>query len=109
MMIKFNQEDYADVIETYEDGAMDYCLAVLNGEIIAGELIQYACLHHLNDLQLIGNDESFPYIYSAKRSEGMVKFASLVPDVSYDKILPLPQFQKFIYSMIQGWINPDVQ
>lgn len=108
-MIEFNREDYADVIETYKDDAMTYCLDVLEGRLLAGELIQYACLRHLNDLKRIDSDESFPYIYSTKRANGMIKFASLVPDVSSDKILPLPEFQKFIYSMIQGWINPKVQ
>lgn len=77
-MIEFNREDYADVIETYQDDAMTYCLNVLTGKIIAGELIQFACLRHLKDLQRIDNDSELPYVYSSKRAQGMVKLASFI-------------------------------
>lgn len=77
-MIDFKREDYADVIEAYQDDAMMYYLNVLTGKIIAGELIPFACLRHLKDLQRIDNDSEFPYVYSVKRAQGMVKFASFI-------------------------------
>lgn len=100
--MKFNKKDYQDVISNYHDDAMDYCLDVLEGRILAGKLIKLACLRHLKDLKRIGN-ESFPYDYSVDKAKGMVNFASMIPDVSADKVLPLAKFQVFIYSMIEGW------
>lgn len=107
-MIKFNEKDYKNVIAHYHDQAMNYCLSVLNGEIVAGELIQYACLRHLNDLKRIDNDESFPYIYLTKRAEGMIKFAEMIPDVNTGEYRPLAGFQKFILSMMEGWGDPEI-
>lgn len=101
-MSEFNKKKYQDVINKYNDGAMQYCLDVLEGRLLAGKLIKLACLRHLNDLQKIGSKD-FPYIYSVSKAQGMVNFASMIPDVSADKCLPLAQFQIFIYSMIEGW------
>ncbi|MFT8557895.1 terminase large subunit [Liquorilactobacillus hordei] len=100
--MKFNRVDYQDVISNYNDGAMGYCLDVLEGRLLAGKLIKLACLRHLKDLKRIGN-ENFPYDYSVNKAKGMVNFASMIPDVSADKVLPLAKFQVFIYSMIEGW------
>lgn len=77
-MIDFNRKDYSDVIDTYADDPMGYCLNVLEGRIVAGELIRYACLRHLRDLQRIENDPEFPYVYSVKRAQGMVNLASFI-------------------------------
>ncbi|KRL99754.1 terminase [Liquorilactobacillus satsumensis DSM 16230 = JCM 12392] len=85
---------------------MDYCLDVLEGRLLAGKLIKLACLRHLQDLKKIGNN-NFPYEYSADKAQGMVNFAQMIPDVSADKVLPLAKFQKFIYAMIDGWIDTE--
>lgn len=100
--MKFNKKDYEDVISKYNDGAMEYCLDVLEGRLLAGKNIKLACLRHLKDLQKIGSKD-FPYDYNVEKAEGMVNFASMIPDVSADKVLPLAKFQIFIYSMIEGW------
>jgi phage terminase large subunit-like protein len=107
-MIKFNKEDYTKEIAQYDDDAMQYCLDVLEGRILAGELIQYACLRHLKDLKRITTDDSFVYKYDAERAKGMIKFAELIPDINTGKYRPLAGFQKFILSEMNGWGDPTI-
>ena len=104
----FNRANYSDVIKKYNDDAMKYCLDVLENRLTAGKLIKLACLRHLNDLKRVDNDKGFKYIYSVDKARGMINFAQLIPDVSADRCLPLASFQKFIYSMLQGWIDPSI-
>ncbi|MCT4380620.1 terminase, partial [Leuconostoc pseudomesenteroides] len=42
--------DYADVIQKYgaNEPSIEYCLKVLNGEIIAGQKIKFAVKRHMN-------------------------------------------------------------
>ena len=107
-MIEFNKEDYTREIAQYDDDAMQYCLDVLEGRIVAGELIQYACLRHLKDLKRITTDNSFVYKYDAERAKGMIKFAELIPDINTGKYRPLAGFQKFILSEMNGWGDPTI-
>ncbi|WP_311408368.1 terminase large subunit [Liquorilactobacillus uvarum] len=101
-MMKFNRSKYIKVISKYNDSAMNYCLDVLENRLLACKNIKLACLRHIKDLQKIGTN-GFHYDYSMSKAEGMLNFAAIIPDVSADKCLPLAQFQKFIYSMIEGW------
>lgn len=107
-MIEFNRENYTLEIAQYDDDAMKYCLDVLEGRIVAGELIQYACLRHLKDLKRITTDDSFVYKYDAERAKGMIKFAELIPDINTGKYRPLAGFQKFILSEMNGWGDPTI-
>lgn len=107
-MIEFNREDYTREIAQYDDDAMKYCLDVLEGNIVAGELIQYACLRHLKDLKRITTDDSFVYKYDAERAKGMIKFAELIPDINTGKYRPLAGFQKFVLSEMNGWGDPTI-
>ena len=107
-MIEFNKEDYTREIAQYDDDAMQYCLDVLEGRIVASELIQYACLRHLKDLKRITTDNSFVYKYDAERAKGMIKFAELIPDINTGKYRPLAGFQKFILSEMNGWGDPTI-
>lgn len=107
-MIQFNREDYTLEIAQYDDDAMKYCLDVLEGRIVAGELIQYACLRHLKDLKRITTDDSFVYKYDAERAKGMIKFAELIPDINTGKYRPLAGFQKFVLSEMNGWGDPTI-
>lgn len=103
-MTKFNRKDYSDVIEKYNDDAMEYCLEVLEARILAGKLIKLACLRHLDDLKRIGSDE-FNFDYDLKKARGIINFANIVPDVSGAVDFHIAKFQKFIYSTIWGWKN----
>lgn len=99
--------NYQTIINQYDDPAMDYCLAVLNGKILAGELIVLACERHIKDLARIKNDDSFHYEYSVEKAEGIINFAELIPDVSTGKYFKLAQFQRFILSELEAWTSTE--
>lgn len=104
-MIKLS--NYQTIINQYSDPAMDYCLDVLNGKILAGELIVLACERHIKDLARIKNEDSFHYDYSTDKAEGVINFAELIPDVSTGKHFKLAKFQRFILSELEAWTNTE--
>lgn len=101
--------DYADVIEKYgaDEPSIEYCLKVLNGEIIAGEKIKFATKRHMNDLQKTIRDDNYEYEYKPKLVSKILKFASLLKDVSTGENFKLVSFQKFILSQLVGWWHVD--
>lgn len=99
--------NYQTIINEYDDRAMQYCLNVLSGKIIAGELIKLACERHIKDLARIKNDEDFNYTYSTDMAEGIINFAELIPDVSTGKFFKLAQFQAFILSELEAWTSTE--
>ena len=101
--------DYADVIEKYgaDEPSIEYCLKVLNGEIIAGEKIKFAVKRHMNDLQKIIRDDNYEYVYKPQLVTKILKFSSLLKDVSTGENFKLVSFQKFILSQLVGWWNVD--
>ncbi|WP_260850004.1 terminase TerL endonuclease subunit [Leuconostoc mesenteroides] len=101
--------DYADVIQKYgaNEPSIEYCLKVLNGEIIAGEKIKFAVQRHMNDLQKTIQSETFQYVYKPKLVTKILKFSSLLKDVSTGENFKLVSFQKFILSQLMGWWHVD--
>ncbi|MDC2815425.1 terminase large subunit, partial [Leuconostoc suionicum] len=101
--------DYADVIEKYgaTDPSIDYCLKVLSGQIITGKKITQAVKRHMNDLQKTIQDSTYQYIYKPKLVDKILKFSSLLKDVSTGENFELVSFQKFILSQLVGWWNVD--
>lgn len=101
--------DYADVIEKYgaDEASIEYCLKVLNGEIIAGEKIKFSVKRHLNDLQKTIRDDNYEYVYKPQLVTKILKFSSLLKDVSTGENFKLVSFQKFILSQLVGWWNVD--
>ncbi|MGL5898608.1 MAG: terminase large subunit domain-containing protein, partial [Lactobacillaceae bacterium] len=100
---------YADVIEKYgaKEPSIEYCLKVLNGEIITGKKITQAVKRHMNDLQKTMKDDSYEYVYKSKLVDKILKFSSLLKDVSTGENFELVSFQKFILSQLVGWWNID--
>ena len=100
---------YADVIDYYgaDEPSIEYCLKVLSGEIIAGEKIIFAVKRHMSDLQKTLNDETFQYVYKPKLVIKILKFSSLLKDVSSGENFKLVSFQKFILSQLVGWWHVD--
>lgn len=90
-------------IDKYNDDAMQYCVNVLSGKLLAGKLIKEACQRHILDLER----KNAPFYYNMDRAKGMLAFAELIPDVSSGKRFPLAGFQKFILSEIEGWRDKD--
>lgn len=101
--------DYQDVIEHFgaDEPSINYCLKVLNGEIVAGKKIKFAVARHMNDLQHSLNDSQFEYEYKPKLVQKVLKFSSLLKDVSTGEQFKLVSFQEFILSQLIGWWHID--
>lgn len=100
--------DYRDVILKYgTDPSVEYSLKVLNGEIIAGKKIVWAVKRHMNDLQKALNDDQYEYVYKPELVNKIIKFSSLLKDVSTGEQFELVSFQKFILSQLVGWWHID--
>lgn len=100
--------DYSDVILKYgTDPSVEYSLKVLNGEIIAGQKIVWAVKRHMNDLQRALNDDQYEYVYKPELVNKIIKFSTLLKDVSTGEQFELVSFQKFILSQLVGWWHVD--
>lgn len=101
--------NYQDVIEHFgaDEPSINYCLKVLNGEIVAGKKILFAVNRHMNDLQRSLNDSQFEYEYRPKLVQKVLKFSSLLKDVSTGEQFKLVSFQEFILSQLIGWWHID--
>lgn len=101
--------DYTDVIQKYgaDEPSIEYCLKVLNGEIITGEKIKFAVNRHMSDLQKNIQDDNYEYVYKPQLVNKILKFSSLLKDVSTGENFKLVSFQKFILSQLIGWFNVD--
>lgn len=101
--------EYSDVIQKYgaDEPSIEYCLKVLSGEIIAGEKIKFAVKRHMNDLQKTARDDNYEYVYKPQLVTKILKFSSLLKDVSTGENFKLVSFQKFILSQLVGWWNVD--
>ena len=103
----YRKLDFSEIRKKYTDPGTRYAFDVLDGKIISGYIIQLACFRHLRDLQRQGRDE-FPYYYSLPHFKNFLKFASLVPNIDdLSRPLELMDWQKFIFSQIEGWRSLD--
>ena len=95
--------DYTDVIQKYgaDEPSVEYCLKVLNGEIIAGEKIKFAVKRHMNDLQKTIRDDNYEYVYKPQLVTKILKFSSLLKDVSTGENFKLVSFQN---SFCLSWL-----
>lgn len=101
--------DYSDVIQKYGENepSIEYCLKVLSGEIVAGQKMTQAVKRHMNDLKKTIQDSTYQYIYKPKLVSKIIRFSSLLKDVSSGENFQLVSFQKFILSQLVGWWNID--
>ena len=103
----YRKLDFSEIRKKYTDPGTRYAFDVLDGKIISGYIIQLACFRHLRDLQRQSQDE-FPYYYSLPHFKNFLKFASLVPNIDdLSQPLELMDWQKFIFSQIEGWRSLD--
>lgn len=99
--------DFSAIRKKYNDPGTKYAFDVLDGKIISGYPIKLACFRHLRDLERQGQ-EDFPYRYSMQHFKNFLKFANLVPNIdNLDEPLELMDWQKFIFSQIEGWQTLD--
>lgn len=101
--------DYSDVILKYgaTEPSIEYSLKVLNGEIVAGKKIVWAVKRHMSDLQKTIQDDNYEYVYKPQLVTKILKFSSLLKDVSTGESFKLVSFQKFILSQLVGWWHVD--
>ncbi|WEZ96344.1 terminase large subunit (plasmid) [Lactiplantibacillus plantarum] len=81
---------------------MQYCNAVLSGEIVANNKIKLACQRELSDRERINNDDDFNYYFDNKQALKAIKFMSLIPKTDGTK-LEMALFQKWIIGELYGW------
>lgn len=98
----YHSVDFTEVKANYTDPGTAYCFKVLNEEIITGYAIKLACFRHLRDLQRQDTEE-FPYRYSVKEVDNILKFAAICPEIKTKKPVKLMDWQKFILAMLIGW------
>lgn len=91
--------------------AQGYVRGVLDGSILAGELIRQACERHQRDVARIGTP-GWPYVYDLDAAERAVRFSTRFPHVKgrwaakHELFSPEP-WQCFWYCSIFGWLNAD--
>ena len=98
----YRKIDFTKIRQNYTDPGTAYCFKVLDGELITGYAIKLACFRHLRDLQR-QNTEDFPYYYSIKEVDNILKFAAICPEIKTKKPVKLMEWQKFILAMLIGW------
>lgn len=87
-----------------KDFGTHYAKLIVSGKIPASKLTKLAAKRHLNNLEQ-AKSEDYPYKYDYEKANKVIKFIEMLPDVSTGKPIPLALFQKFIISMIYGWIS----
>lgn len=103
---EYQKLDFKGIKKQYTDPGTKYAFDVLDGKIQSGYMIKLASFRHLRDLQRQGNSD-FPYTYSIKEAEKLLKFAAICPNVDTGEPTKLMDWQKFIFSMLLGWRNAE--
>jgi phage terminase large subunit-like protein len=98
--------DCSAIRQQYTDAGTQYALDVLDQKTTTGYLIKLAAFRHIRDLQRQGSVD-FPFAYSVKRVDQVLKFASICPNVDTGEPTKLMSWQKFIMAMLIGWRNDD--
>lgn len=99
---------YDQIAEHYRDPGTVYSFQVLEGETLAGQDIKLAAFRHLQDLARAESSQAdFPFHYSIDKCREVLGFASLCPDPSTGRPLPLAQWQKALLCWSQGWRNEN--
>ncbi|WP_288503897.1 terminase large subunit [uncultured Leuconostoc sp.] len=96
--------DFSDVRTKYHDKGTVYAFNVLDEVIVTGYFIKLAAFRHLRDLQRQG-DADFPYKYSVKQANNILKFAKIAPNVDTGEPTKLMDWQEFIMTQLIGWRN----
>ena len=98
--------DFSDVRTKYHDKGTVYAFNVLDEVIVTGYFVKLAAFRHLRDLQRQG-DADFPYKYSVKQANNILKFAKIAPNVDTGEPTKLMDWQEFIMTQLIGWRTLD--
>lgn len=103
---QYNTIDFSNVKMRYTDKGTRYAFDVLDENVKTGYLIKLAAFRHVRDLQR-QNDSDFPYKYSMKQANNILKFAKVAPNVDTGEPTKLMDWQEFIMAQLIGWRNLD--
>lgn len=106
MIEEYKSINFSEVINKYQDKGTQYAVSVLEGKIESGYLIKLAAFRHLRDLQRQG-DNDFPFKYSVKQANNILKFAKIAPNVDTGEPTKLMPWQEFIMTQLIGWRSLD--
>lgn len=97
---------YDAIAEKYRDPGTVYAFQILEGQIIAGHDVKLQAFRHLQDIARVESKQAdFPFHYSLDKCREVLGFASLCPDPSTGRPLPLALWQKALLCWSQGWRN----
>lgn len=98
------QDKYVDIRKKYRDAGTKYAFDVLDGNILAGYMIQLSAFRHIQDLRRSEEgDPEFEYHYDVKAANKILNFAKIFPDVDTKVPMPLMAWEKFVLSQMVGW------
>lgn len=103
---QYNTIDFSNVKMRYTDKGTRYAFDVLDENVKTGYLMKLAAFRHVRDLQR-QNDSDFPYKYSMKQANNILKFAKVAPNVDTGEPTKLMDWQEFIMAQLIGWRNLD--
>lgn len=106
MIEEYKSINFSEVINKYQDKGTQYAVSVLEGQTESGYLIKLAEFRHLRDLQRQG-DNDFPFKYSVKQANNILKFAKIAPNVDTGEPTKLMPWQEFIMTQLIGWRSLD--
>lgn len=106
MIEEYKSINFSEVINKYQDKGTQYAFSVLEGQTESGYLIKLATFRHLRDLQRQG-DNDFPFKYSVKQANNILKFAKIAPNVDTGEPTKLMPWQEFIMTQLIGWRSLD--
>jgi phage terminase large subunit-like protein len=88
---------------------IEYCHDVLNGDVVACQKHQWACLRFLNDIEREGT-EGFPFVFIEEKAihflEWMRLFKHTKGKLAGQRIEP-HEIQIFIFSNVYGWVHKE--
>lgn len=97
----------------YTDAALQYCEDILAVRIPACKQIHLAVKRHLDDLDRIDTDPSFPYTYDIAKAERVCRFASRLPHVAgrwaaqKKNRFVIQSWQAWIFTSLFGWVHKE--
>ncbi|WP_204596870.1 terminase large subunit [Clostridium cuniculi] len=88
------------------DRVTQYCYDVLDGRIIAGELVKLACKRHLEDLER-SKIAVFKYEFNVEKALDIINFAEtlIIAEGEEQNQVELYPFQAFILGSLNGWVT----
>lgn len=87
------------------DSVSKYAKEVLEGKIIAGELVKLACKRHLDDIKRSETND-FKFYFNVEKAERVINFCEKLKLAEQGGVrVKLAGFQKFCLGSLIGWVE----